>query len=92
MEVEKLGGIKMTILTSLKSSPVFLLLSLPCVAAIVDEREQPPLLLLLPKIAERMGEKKNTIGHWASARWHGGSQDHWKEGLRPRLGETIVVV
>ena len=67
MEVEKVGGIKMTILTLLRSFPVFLLLSLSCVAAIVDKREHPPLLLLTT-IVERMGEKKNRIGHGVSAR------------------------
>ena len=45
----------------LSNLEAFLLLSSSRVAANVDEGEQPALLLLLPIIAEWMGEKEGKI-------------------------------
>ena len=81
----------MTILASLKSFLVFLLLLSSCVAAIVDEREQPPLAAAADN-SGKDGWEKNTIGHGASARWYGGSWNHWEDSLRTRSGEAIVGV
>ena len=56
-DAHKYDNTHLSPLSSLKSSPAFLLLLLSCGATIVDEGEQPPLLLL-PIAVEKRGEKE----------------------------------